>query len=62
VAALVLLAAVCPLAVAFVARWVDATADHAYARVLGSVLAVLVFSITVPFVHLVVHCTSGDCL
>ena len=62
VVAIVVLAAAYPLVVAFAARWVDATADHAYARVLGSVVALLLFSLAAAYVQLLVHCSSGDCL
>jgi hypothetical protein len=62
VVALVIIATASPLVAAFAARWFDATADHAYARVLGSFVVVLLLSVAAVYVQLLVHCSSGDCL
>jgi hypothetical protein len=62
VAALVLLAAACPIAVAAAARIVGTRIRHRLVRVIAAVAVVVVFAAAVPFVLLFVHCTSGDCL
>ena len=60
VAAAGLIAASCPVVVGFVVR-ASRSASRISRGLLGAAI-VLTFGVCAPFVALIAHCTSGDCL